>query len=465
MKKNLSLATALAAALALAAAGVGPAVAADGTTGVSGTVKLGSAPVANTYVDFKGIGASDGQTAYGQTDATGTYAATYVTPGTYVAQVYAYNANYLTTYSGNTVREPDAKPITVTSGATAAANISVVASAVVTGKVVDAKGRAVKGVSVAGTNLSRAGYANAQTDATGHYVLRGLATGTVQVTTYRTAGGANLTASVKVAAKQGSVKAAKTLKLKAAGSAKITGKIKTSGSAVANQGVSLLSSKKVTLANARPSKSGKVTFAGLKAGTYTVVVDGTNITKKVTVKAGKTKSFGTIARAKLTTIKGVVKSSAKKPVAAAYVYVVDAYGTIAGQAQTNTKGRYAVKGLVSGKYTVYVTPTDGSRDYAAAVKITASKGKNVARNINLSKGSTVSGVVKHGAAGVEGVTVWVGAAQATTDAHGKYTITGVAPGKTAVYVSDPYTGGYRDAVKKIVVKKGKALRVATIAVK
>jgi len=434
----------------------------SGVTVLAGTVKAGSSAVKDADVSFAGTGSSKNY-AYATTDASGRYSTSYVTPGTYTAVVYAYNSGYLTTYSGNTVRGPDAKTVTVKSGLTTTTNISLVRGATVTGKVVDSKGHALKGISIYASNTNRAGYAYATTDAKGAYVLKGLATGPVQVGASRTKSGVTVSGAVKVSAKQGATKKAATIKLKAAGSAKVTGKITTSGSKVVTQGVTLLSSKKAYVATARPSKSGKVTFAGLKAGTYTVVVDGTNIAKKVTVKSGKTKSFGTIKRGKLTTIKGVVKTSGKKAAAGAYVYLVDSYGTTAGSAQVNSKGRYTIKGLISGKYTVWASP-NGTKDYAVSAKITVKRGKNVAKNLNLAKGSTVTGYVKHGSRGVEGVAVYVGGGYAVTDSRGKYTVVGVAPGKNVVSVSDPYVGGYHNASKKVTVKKGKTLSVSTIKV-
>ena len=194
-------------------------------------------------------------------------------------------------------------------------------------------------------------------------------------------------------------------------------------------------------------------------------MNGTNISKKVTVKAGKTASFGTITRAKLTTIKGVVKTSAKKPAADAYVVVLDARGDVAAQAITNSKGHFSVAGLVSGSYTVMAS-LYGSKDYTATVKVKAVKGKGLTKNITLAKGSTVTGYVKHGAKGVANIGVMIGLSYATTDVHGKYTLTAVAPGRQTVTVVDSsYVGGYRTATKKVSVVKGKSLRVATITVK
>jgi len=458
VRKSLSAAVAAVGVVAVVAAGFTPAAAADGPSTVfQGTVKIGSAPAKGVYVS---LDSADALYEYGggaQTDSSGAFSTDDVVAGTWVAE--AYGDNILTTYSGNTVRRPDAKKFTVAAGKTTTWNISAVAAATVTGRVLDAHGHALKGLTVIAWNTTRAGSGQTTTDSKGRYVARGLATGPVKVAVATSDG--TILATTKLNAKQGSTRTAHTLKVKAH-SAKITGTVKVSGSKVTAQSVTLIGAG--AYVSVKPSKSGKVTFTHLAAGTYTVAVDGTNLSKKVTVKAGKTKSFGTIKRGKPTTIKGVVKTSGKKPAAGAYVYVVDAKGTSAGDAVADSKGRYRIKGLISGKYTVWALPS-GSKDYAVSVKITVTRGKNVAKNINLAKGSTVTGYVKHGSHGVAGANVTAGGASAVTDSHGKYTMTGVAPGRSTIVVEDPYTGGYHQVAKKVTVKKGKTLKVSTVKVR
>lgn len=451
-------------ALTVGTADVAATVAIPGVTLVTGTLKSGSSLVKNLPLSFTGVGSTTDEYGYAQTNASGRFTADNLKPGSYVVAAETYGTNYLQTFYGNTVRRPDAKVLTVKSGVTTSASIAVKVGAKVTGKVVDSKGKPVKNVSVSANSLSRYGYAYATTNANGVYVLKGLPSGKVGVYADRQSGATFVSGSTTVSAVQGSSRTAKTIKLKAAGSAKITGKIKTAGSKVTAQGVSLLNSKKLPIAWTHATSSGKVTFAGLKAGTYTVAVDGSNLTKKVKVSSGRTKSFGTISRGKLTTVKGVVKTSAKKAAKGVYVYLTDAQGTQAGAAQTDSKGRYKIKGLVSGTYYVWASP-NGGKDYAVSVKLTVKKGKSVTKNLTFSKGSTLTGYVKHGSKGVKGVSVTAGAAYAVTNASGKYTLTGVAPGKTAVSVTDPYTGGYHNASKKVTVKKGKSLRVATVSVR
>lgn len=433
-----------------------------GVTLVTGKVTLGGKPLANADLTFA---TASGTQGYAQTGADGSYVATGLKAGTYTVAVTAWGAKYLTTYYGGTVREPDAKHIAVVDGkTTAAVDIAARAAASVTGKVVDSKGRPIAGIAVSLSNTNRAGGAYATTNANGVYTALGLASGKVTVWASRTESGVLASGQVTVSAAQGATRTAKTVVVRKAGTAVIKGTVKASGTKITTALVSLLDAKKRIVGQTAPNAKGGVKFTGLRAGTYYVTIDGSNTLKKVAVKSGKTKSFGTLSRGKLTTLKGTVKTSAKKVAAGVSVYVYDARGGYAGQAKTNSKGRYALKGLYTGTYTVYAYPRSGSKDYAVTLKVKATKGKNLTKNITFGKGSTVTGYVRHAGKGVAGVWVYVGDQQAQTNAKGYYSVTGVAPGRTAVTTYDPYVGGYVNKGKAVGVKKGKSLRVATISV-
>lgn len=434
-----------------------------GVTVVTGKVTAGGKPLANADLTFETT--SGGSGGWARTKADGTYVATGLKAGKYTVRYYGYDSNNLSTYYGNTVREPDAKVLTVTAGkTTSGVNIAVKVGATVTGKVVDSKGKALSGVWVSVSNTTRAGYSNAKTNSKGVYTAKGLASGKVIVWASRGSGSSVASGQVTATAKQGATVKAKTVTVKKAGTSTIKGKVKTTGTKVAETTVSLLDSKKRIVAQQYPTSKGAVKFAALKAGTYYVTVDGSNTLKKVSVKKGKTASFGTLSRGKLTTLKGTVKTSGKKAASGVQVFVYDANGGYAGHAKTNSKGKYSVKGLYTGSYTVYAYPKDGSKDATAVVKVKATKGKNATKNVTLAKGATVTGYVKHAGKGVEGVWVYVGDRQAVTNAKGYYSVTGVGAGKTKVMTSDPYTGGYVNKSKSVSPKKGKSLRVATITV-
>src|SRR5690606_8707724 len=121
----------------------------------------------------------------------GTYSIEFATPGTWAIEVdpeirdystwETTHLGFLTTYSGNTVRYPDAKKYTIKNGSSRTVNIKVVAGATVKGKVVDEKGRALKNAWVTASNSTRAGYESVRTDSKGRYEIKGLATGPVDV--------------------------------------------------------------------------------------------------------------------------------------------------------------------------------------------------------------------------------------------------------------------------------------------
>lgn len=434
-----------------------------GVTLVTGKVTAGGKPLANADLSFETT--SGGYGGYARTNADGTYVATGLKAGSYTVRYYTYASDYLTTYYGSTVRQPDAKVLTVTSGkTTAGVDIAVKLAATVTGKVVDSAGKAVSGVWVSVSNVNRAGYASAKTNSQGVYVAKGLASGKVVVWASRGSGASAAYGQVGATAKQGATVKAKAVTLKKAGTSTIKGKVKTTGTKVTEAMVSLLDSKKRIVRQEAPTSKGAVKFTALTAGTYYVTVDGSNTLKKVSVKKGKTASFGTLSRGKLTTLKGTVKTSGKKAASGVQVYVYDANGGFAGHAKTNSKGRYSVKGLYTGTYTVYAYPKDGSKDASTVTTVKVTKGKNATKNVTLAKGATVTGYVKHAGKGVKGVWVYLGDRQAVTNAKGYYSLTGVAAGKARVSTSDPYVGGYVSKSKAVGVKKGKSLRVATISV-
>jgi len=398
------------------------------------------------------------------TSASGTYSAS-INPGSYAVGVERNTTSpFLTTYYGGTVRQPDAKKVTVGSGASVTGiNITPKAGATLKGVVKDSKGKAVKGAYVSAYNTTRSGGSSAKTNAKGAYVLYGLASGNVFVSASDAKGVKYGTKNVT--ATQGKTKTVKTIVIKSAGTSTIKGTFKVKSDKVTNTWAVLLNSKKLQVGGVTPTKKGAVTFKNLAAGTYTVVFSGTNISKKVTVKAKKTASFGTLTRPKLTTLKGTVKKPNGKVAANVSVSLYDSFGTSAGYAQTNSKGAYSIKGLVKGKYTV--SAYDYTNTYVpVSVKFTAKSGKNVTKALKLKTGGTLKGVVKNSKGkAVAGVNVWADGAYATTNAKGAYVLKGVAAGKTTVTFSDPYVGGYHNATKKATAKAGKTVTVATIKVK
>jgi len=463
MNVRKTAAAGLAAALVVGLTGVGTAVADDvATTTITGKVTSGGTPVANASVRVFTPGSPE-STRYTTTDETGTYVLDYgLTGGSYVVAAENWiwegsdfqTADFLTTYSGNTVREPDAKAVTVAEGGSATANIAVVPGATVKGKIVDSKGKPVKGAWVSAYNTTRHGsdYADA-TDANGNYVLKGLATGKVEISSSVWNTKSTSSGTVTVAAKQGATVTAKTLRMDKVTFGTITGKVKglKKGDTVWVYDTKLKYSYQVGAAEKKGSLKVKENLA---PGTYRLVVGGTNVASKaVTVKAKKTSKAGSLkAPKKRTKVTGKIKGSNGKALKTAWVSLVDSYGTYLPGAGTNKKGKYTIKGVYSGAYTVSASDSTGKNAWTSA-KITVTKGKNAKKNLKLGKTYKVTGTVKHAGKAVEGANVSASGAWATTGADGKFVLTGVVGGKQTFSVYDPYTGGYLNVNAKVTVKK------------
>ena len=429
---------------------------------LTGKVTYAGKPVAGISVYASSTDNVSG--GFGTTSATGAYTTT-VNPGTYTLGIYRKPTSpFLSTYYGGTVRAPDAKKVSVGSGKTLTGiSIAAKAGATLKGVVKSSSGKPVKGAGVYAYNTTRTGYASATTNAKGAYVLHGLASGKVTVTANAphgaTYGTKNATAS------QGKTRTVRAIVLKSPGTATIKGKVAVKSGKVIDTTAVLLTSKKAYAGQVTPTTKGVVTFKNVPAGTYTVVLSGTNLSTKVTVKAKKTASFGKLTRPKLTTVKGTVKSPKGTLVPRASVSLYDSFGTYAGSTSTNSKGAYSIKGLVKGKYTVTAYDNDGLY-VSASTSFTAKSGKNVTKALKLKTGGTLKGVVKNARGKpVAGVNVSTSDGYAVTNAQGAYVIKGVAAGRTTVSFSDPYVGGYLYASKSATVKAGKTASVATVKLK
>src|SRR5690606_25298284 len=205
----------------------------------------------------------------------------------------------LRTYSGNTGRGVDAKRINFVPGTTVAANIALVVDAAITGRVVDGKGRPVKGVRVGaseGVTLpSSLYYPEVRTDAEGRYTIRQLRPGpvTVEVLNHRSFEWTEPRTGVE-AVRGTTVTAPDLVVNHHLKDGKLTAKI----SRVKKKDEIWIFDTKTrdahqlhdAIKHKKSWKKGTATVtATLRPGTYRLVIGGTNVaSKESTVKPGKT---------------------------------------------------------------------------------------------------------------------------------------------------------------------------------
>ena len=462
MKRPTLLSAALAVAVVGGLVGSSPAVgsgqvrAAAALGYVSGTVTVAGAPAPDAYVQLH----SPGKWASARTAADGTYS-TAAEPGTYEVVVLGPSGStYLTTYLGGKVRPDDSTPLEVVSGASVTADVKLVRGAGVTGRVVDAAGHPVGGATVWLAHVDRFGSTSATTDAHGEYTTYQLATGEVALFAFVDQ---QRSATRAVAAKRGALTRAPTLTVRKPTGATITGHVR--AHAAGDQPVQLLDAKKAGVGWERPDANGDVSFVGLEAGTYTVVLSGTNISRRVTVGATTKASFGTLRRGTPTAVSGRVVSPTGKPAIEAEVRLLDSFGTIAGTAETNAKGYYRIVGAIAGSYTVTAEP-DTTTYARGSLHLSVTRGKaKVAPVLRLPSGGRLYGTVKNTKGKpVAGITVYTSNRTAVTDRNGRWLLTGVTPGTRNLTVGDPYVGGYHTEHVSAVARNGKTVRVATVVV-
>lgn len=430
--------------------GASSAAADDGQGTVTGTVTFAGKPVAGVEVALQGADFSWDDYTY--TDGAGRFTLA-ADPGVGVLRVDNGSQPFLATYSGNTVREPDAQRVTIQAGSSQTVNIQVAAAATVTGTVVDAKGKRLAGVDVWATNTTRSGTGWGTTDANGNYVLNGLATGPVEVIASLGTGNKYRSGSVSVRATQGKSVKAKPIRIANAKLGKIRATIK--GAKQGDRIYAYDTKRKFALHIDDVLKNGKFKLdAKVAPGTYRIVVGGTNrASKAVTVKAKKTSKAGTVkVPKKRTKVSGKVKTSKGKAARDVSVTVRDSYGTFVGGAATNKKGKYSVPGVVSGRYTVEAFDPSG-KNASKVRNVTVKRGKNAKRSVKLAKAYRVTGTIKHAGKPVAGVSVYAGVRADDTDAQGKFTIRGLGKGKVQLSTYDPYPGGYVHAFKSLTIKK------------
>jgi len=189
--------------------------------------------------------------------------------------------------------------------------------------------------------------------------------------------------------------------------------------------------------------------AKVAPGSYRILIGGPNpASKAVTVKKNKTTKAGTLkAPAKRTKVTGTIKGYDGKVVKKADVWVSDSYGTYLPGAVTSSKGKFTVKGVVSGSYTIEASDPSG-KNYRNSASFKVSKGKAAKKNLKLLRAYKVSGKVTYKGKPVKGVWIdaeWGGGVE--TSKSGKFTLKGLR-GKNVISARDYYTGSFLYAHSK-----------------
>lgn len=446
---------------------------------VSGKVTAGGKALATGSVTLRSA-AGD---YYSAEITNGTYSKV-VKPGTtYTVQVAPpwddAEGHYLRTYAGNTVREIDAKKVTVSASAPTRLDIAAYARlGRISGVIYDSKGkRAARAyVSVSATNRSGWGYATTRSD--GSFTIVGLPAGNYEVyandrsTVGSFFGTVSKTTKVAVGkTAKVSLKLPKVVRHKGA----IVLKVKASKTVWKRPGgvcATAFSAKAGSWASSCTTSSAKpITIKGLAAGTYTVALGGTNTSYKIVVKKNRT-TTKTVTRPTGTTVSGTVRASNGKVLKNVAVSVFDASGSVLGSAQTTSQGRFSIPGAIKGVYTVDVYAGDATKDALDSKKFTVTKGRNATVNVKFLKGATITGrIVDSTGKGIAGMNVsaigsrlGLSYSSAVTNSKGEYRVTGLLKGTYKVTARDPYMGGYYNTKTTTVkVSTGKAKRATTLA--
>lgn len=434
---------------------------------ISGVVKLRGKPVKKAFIEVFDI---KRRTAYlARTNTKGRYSAA-VPPGRYRVMATHYERGGLATFAGNTVREPDAKIVRVKKGRTKKVRINLVPAATVTGKVVNAKGKPVRGATVWAANLKRWGLPEStRTDARGRYRIRDLAGGKIQVTAVTgDVEEFHARGTTKVKGVQGASRRAPKIRLVKPRLGTVTGTF-----------TGMLPGDVVTAVSTTGKDAFPLEYAGrdgdstayssrLPAGRYRLVVGGTNVASaEFRIRKGRATDAGTVdLPEERTTLTGRVVDPGGTPVEGAAVSVSDAYGTEVTtidrdaelRSSTDADGRYAIQGLASGPVTVRV---DRIGFAPTTKKIKTVTGATLTRDYRLGHGYAVSGRVKHRGKPVEGVHVFVSSSPrgVRTNAKGRFIFTNIPKGKHRVTVEDHHTGGFTYVRKSFKFSKDRTWKV------
>ncbi len=222
----------------------------------------------------------------------------------------------------------------------------------------------------------------------------------------------------------------------------ISGVVTIEGTAKSGVSVTLSSG-----AAATTDASGAYSFAGVKAGTYTVTISGfpTDATFSTTTKGATITTSGQVATVnfdgayvRTSAILGSVAAGGKG-IAGVKVALTGA-NTSGASVNTDANGQYAFTGLRAGTYTVTISGFDAAQytfaSSTASVTVGAGQSQVASFNGTLVATAKITGTVKIDGAAAAGVTATLSTgATTTTDAAGAYTFSNLTAGSYTVTIS------------------------------
>ena len=328
-----------------------------------GSIAVSSSALKNQGVEVISL---DGSSLdYETASSSGSYEFTNLIPGRYKVRAPFFDTKY---------SEYTSPTLTVQAGKKTTLAATPVVGAVIKG-VVKAGSKAAAKVNVyAYSSAGNGDDAATVTDKKGAYSFAGLNVGTYTLSFSSTSGssGSNVVGKiVKVKTKAGKTTTSN-VSLTAAG--EVAGSIKVTKGAEWAQAFAVKSGKFVNADYITTKSKAKFSVKGLSAGSYTLYVTDSKqkyyAAKKFTVKAGKKTKVGTVGLKKKTiTLSGKVTPAGNG-------YISASSNAAYGSGSEIKKGKFSIKGLIPGTFTVFTYLDGREQATATKVKVTKSTKKN-----------------------------------------------------------------------------------------
>jgi protocatechuate 3,4-dioxygenase beta subunit len=427
---------------------------------ISGTVTDSSGkPLSGVCVSV-GASAPDGQGSSADTDATGAYTISSLTPGSYTVNFSGCSAgNYVSTRITG---------VQVMANATATQNASLAPAGTISGNVTDISGKPIAGACVSANPSvpgGQGGGANVAAD--GSYTIKGLAAGSYTLLFSACSAGDYQSASVPAVQVTAGQTTTENASLAPGGA--ISGTVTdSSGQLLSGACVSANpSASGGQVGGATTDANGNYTISGLAPGTYSVTFSGCsagNYAPATITGTQVTAGHTTLQNATLTpggTISGQVTDSTGKPLADICADATTAaLSDPSGGDETDSNGVYTIADLAPGTYTVDFSDCAAdtyAHNTITGVQVTA--GKTTTQNATLVLGGAIKGKLTDGSGrALSGACVTVRAGGRTgtihTDSNGAFSIGDVPPGSYTFTFSGCSAGNYLSQTFTVQISSG-----------